>query len=189
MATVRRGKNIEYRSREYLTADEMQQLMTAAGNRGRHRLRDRTLLLLMYRHGLRASETASLRWDAVLMDDGLIDITRVKGSKSGVHPLKLDELEALAELKMLASGQYLFPSERSPHITPYGIASLLKRCGELAGLPFKVHPHMLRHACGYYLANKGFDTRLIQEWLGHRDIKNTERYTALNVERFKEIQW
>ncbi|NEQ50337.1 MAG: tyrosine-type recombinase/integrase [Leptolyngbya sp. SIO3F4] len=143
----------------------------------------------MYRHGLRASEAASLRWDAVLMDDGLLNIKRLKGSKSGVHPLKADELAALASLKVVAPGQYLFPSERGTHITSYGIASLVKRCGELAELPFKVHPHMLRHACGYYLANQGFDTRLIQEWMGHRDIKNTERYTALNVERFKEIQW
>ena len=189
MADFKRGKNNQYRSREYLTADEMQRMMVAAENRGRHPIRDRTLLLLMYRHGLRASEAASLRWDAVLMDDGLLNIKRLKGSKSGVHPLKEDELVALAKLKPVAPGQYLFTSERGTHITPYGIASLVKRCGELAELPFKVHPHMLRHACGYHLANQGFDTRLIQEWMGHRDIKNTERYTALNVDRFKEIQW
>lgn len=189
MANFKRGKNSQYRSREYLTADEMQRMLSAAERRGRYPIRDLTLLLLMYRHGLRASEAASLRWDAVLMDDCLLNIKRLKGSKSGVHPLNADELVRLAQLKVLTPGQYLFPSERGQHITPYGIASLVKRCGELAELPFKVHPHMLRHACGYHLANQGFDTRLIQEWMGHRDIKNTERYTALNVERFREICW
>ncbi|MEM1239744.1 MAG: tyrosine-type recombinase/integrase [Cyanobacteria bacterium P01_H01_bin.26] len=115
-ANFKRGKNSQYRSREYLTADEMQRLMDSAENRGRYSIRDLTLLLLMYRHGLRASEAASLRWDTVLMDDSLLNIKRLKGSKSGVHPLKADELAALASLKVVAPGQYLFPSERGTHI-------------------------------------------------------------------------
>lgn len=190
MADFRRGKNSDYRSREYLNADEMRRLIEAAESRGRHPVRDRTLLLLMYRHALRVSEAATLRWDAVLMDDALLNIKRVKGSKSGVHPLKPDELTALAALKRTYPDRYyLFPSERGEHVTTYAIATLVKRCGELAGLPFKAHPHMLRHACGFHLANQGLDTRLIQEWMGHRNIQNTEHYTALNVERFREIRW
>ena len=64
---------------------------------------------------------------------------------------------------------------------------LIKRIGERAGFPFKVHVHMLRHACGYALANAGHDTRAIQDWLGHRAIQHTARYTELSQERFKDF--
>lgn len=186
-----RGKNSEYRSREYLTADEVGALIDMAYARGRHKQRDYTLLLLMYRHGLRASEAATLRWDAVMLGDRRITINRAKNSKSGDHPLQQDEIEALEEMKAAypESSQYVFPSERGGHISPYAIAKIIERVGQLAELPFKCHPHMLRHSCGYHLANQGLDTRLIQEWLGHRDIKNTERYTALNLKRFRNIEW
>jgi type 1 fimbriae regulatory protein FimB len=187
---VRRPRNEEMRSREHLTLQEVNELIHAAGARGRHRVRDSVLLLLMFRHGLRASEAANLRWDAVMLENSTITINRLKGSQGGNHPLQADEVEALRELKAAYPGsRYLFPNERGESLSRDAIAKIVQRCGELAQFDFKVHPHMLRHACGYHLANKSTDTRMIQEWLGHRNIQHTVAYTRLNPERFKEMSW
>ena len=70
-------------------------------------------------------------------------------------------------------------------MTPATVRKLLARAGVLAGLPFPVHPHMLRHACGYKLANEGHDTRSLQHYLGHRNIQHTVRYAELATDRFK----
>jgi integrase len=185
-----RQENIVYRSREYLTPAETLHLIQVAGERGRHRLRDRTLLLLMFRHGLRAGEASLLKWDAVMFDEGKISIARLKGSQSGVHRLQPDELEALMKLRENHSNSYhLFVGERSKKLTPGAIAKIMVRAGELADLPLPVHPHMLRHSCGYYLAEQGLPTRDIQEYLGHKNIQHTVRYTAANPARFDRIQW
>lgn len=125
-----------------------------------------------------------------MLDERAIAINRLKGSISGVHRLQDDEVECLEALRQAYPGSlYLFPTERSPYISVDGIDRMLKRCGELAELPLKVHPHMLRHACGYYLAEQGIPTRDIQEYLGHRNIANTVRYTAANPARFERIRW
>ena len=188
--TPGRPKNEAVRSREYLTLKEFNELLAAVSARGRHTVRDYALTLLMFRHGLRVSEAIALRWDAVLFDDEKLSIARIKKSKSGVHPLQADEVEALRALKDCGySSQHLFVGERGGELSRHAVGKMLSRAGELAGLPLKVHPHMLRHSCGYHLANQGMDTRLIQEWLGHKDIKNTEHYTALNMDRFNRIEW
>lgn len=187
---VRREKNSIYRSREYLTIKEVQQLIEAAQLVGRHPVRDRTLLLLMFRHGLRASEVGLLRWDAVMLRSGTIALTRLKGSESGLHPLQPDECEALQELRQVyPDSSWLFVNERGKVLSRESIGKIVERAGKLAELPLPVHPHMLRHACGYHLANQGLDTRLIQEWLGHRNIQHTVQYTKLNPKRFNEIRW
>ncbi len=185
-----RQKNSVYRSREYLTPKEVTQLIEAAGNRGRHRLRDRTLLLLMFRHGLRAGEASQLKWDAVMLDERNVSITRLKGSQSGIHRLQADEIEALEQLRERYPGNYhLFVGERDKKLTTGAIAKIMMRSGELADLPLPVHPHMLRHSCGYYLAEQGLPTRDIQEYLGHKNIQHTVRYTAANPARFDRIHW
>ena len=156
MSEFKRQKNNEYRSREYLNSEEIHRLLECSELRGRHPVRDLALLLITYRHALRSCEAVNLRWDAILMENKIINIKRVKGSKSGVHPLQPDEIDALKSLKSeYPHSQYLFVSERSPHISTYGLATLVKRCGELAELPFKVHPHMLRHSCGFHLGEQG----------------------------------
>jgi integrase len=170
-----RQKNKVYRSREHLTPNEAMHLIKVAGERGRHRLRDRALLLMMFRHGLRVGEASVLKWDAVMFDERNISITRLKGSESGIHRLQTDELEALAQLKECYPGYHPSVGERM-------------RSGELADLPLPVHPHMLRHSCGYYLAEQGLPTRDIQEYLGHKNIQHTVRYTAANPARFDRIQ-
>jgi integrase len=185
-----RQANSVYRSREHLTPAEVHRLIAAAGERGRHRLRDRILLLLMFRHGLRTSEACLLKWDAVMFDQRSIVIVRLKGSTSGIHRLQPDEVDALTQLKERYPGHYsLFINERGEKLTPGAIAKIVERTGQLANLPLPVHPHMLRHSCGYYLAEQGLPTRDIQEYLGHKYIQHTVRYTAANPARFDRIQW
>ena len=185
-----RAKNIELRSRTYLTLAEINELLVAVQARGRHTERDYALLLLMFRHGLRVSEAIAMRWDAISFDDRKISINRIKGSLSGAHPLQADEIEALEALKARGyDSRSLFVSERGGQLSRHAVGKVLAQATELAELGIKTHPHMLRHSCGYHLANQGTDTRLIQEWLGHKDIKNTVGYTALNTERFNTINW
>jgi len=185
-----RKRNDEIRGREFLTVAEVERVLIAAQTRGRHTERDFALWLLTYRHGLRISEVLGLRWDAIALDEATMYVDRVKGSKSGLHPLQPDEVEALRALKAKGyPSHHLFVSERGKLLSRAGAGKQLTRCGELAELDIKIHPHMFRHSCGYYLANQGYDTRLIQEWLGHRDIRNTETYTAMNTARFNTIKW
>jgi integrase len=190
MFALKREKNQVYRSREYLTPAEVHRLIEAAGNRGRHPLRDRALLLLMFRHGLRAGEACRLKWDAVMVDARTISITRLKRGQDGVHRLQADEIQALTQLRQhYADSFQVFVNERRMQLTTGAIAKIIDRAGELAELPLPAHPHMLRHSCGYYLAEQGLPTRDIQEYLGHKNIQHTVRYTAANPARFDRIVW
>jgi site-specific recombinase XerD len=116
-----------------------------------------------------------------------LHVRRAKNGKPAAHPIRGDELRALRELQRHTSGGYVFETERGTPFTTDAVNRLIKRIGERAGFPFKVHVHMLRHACGYALANAGHDTRAIQDWLGHRAIQHTARYTELSQERFKDF--
>lgn len=186
---ITRSPNNHYRSREYLTSDEVKQLIQVAELRGRHPIRDKVLLLMMFRHGLRATEASRMKWDAVMLPSRSLWVERVKNSISGTHPLQKDEVELLQELKGRATGNFVFKGERREWLSEGAIAKIVARCGELAGMPMPVHPHMLRHSCGYYLAEQGIPTRDIQEYLGHRNIQNTVKYTAGNPARFNRFQW
>ena len=184
----RRVPNASVRSREYLTADEVTVLMAAARKIGRHGHRDATLILLAYRHGLRVSELVSLRWDQIDLKRGTVHITRVKNGADSVHPLRGPELRALRRLqrKYLAS-PYVLTTERRGPLTTATVRKVIARAGREAGISFPVHPHMLRHACGFKLANDGQDTRSIQAYLGHKNINHTTRYTELASDRFKSF--
>jgi type 1 fimbriae regulatory protein FimE len=183
-----RLKNTEYRSREYLTEDEVDQLMDAAGKVGRHGHRDSTLILLSYRHGLRVTELVSLRWEQLDLKQGLMHVNRLKHGNPSVHPLRGPELRALRRLQRdYSTLPYVFCSERKAPLTSDAIRKIISRAGREAKLPFTVHPHMLRHACGYKLAQAGQDTRAIQHYLGHKNIQHTVRYTQLSPDRFKDF--
>jgi type 1 fimbriae regulatory protein FimE len=183
-----RLRNAEYRSREYLTEDEVDQLMDAAGRVGRHGHRDATLILLSYRHGLRVTELVSLRWEQLDLKQGLMHVNRLKHGNPSVHPLRGPELRALRRLQREYSTlPYVFCSERKAPLTSDAIRKIITRAGREARLPFSVHPHMLRHACGYKLAQAGQDTRAIQHYLGHKNIQHTVRYTQLSPDRFKDF--
>jgi type 1 fimbriae regulatory protein FimB/type 1 fimbriae regulatory protein FimE len=171
------------RSREYLTPDEVERLMEEARGSGRHGHRDATLILIAYRHGLRVSELVSLRWDQIDLKAGALHVNRLKNGSASVHPLRGPELRALRRLEReYPATPYVFVTERGGPMTDSNVRKMIARVG--ACLPFPVHPHMLRHACGYKLANDGHDTRAIQQYLGHKNITHTVRYTELAPQRF-----
>lgn len=183
-----RQKNIDRRPREYLLPDEVDQLLKAAKRTGRHGHRDQTLVLLAYRHGLRVGELVALRWDMVDLKQGLLHVRRLKNGVDSTHPLRGTELRALRRLRRdYPASAYLFVTERGGPITAASVRRVVSRAGVQAGIPFPVHPHMLRHACGYKLANDGVDTRALQHYLGHRNIQHTTHYTELSPQRFNKF--
>jgi integrase len=182
----RRRKNAELRTREYLSETEIDRLIKAA-RANRYGLRDVTMILMAFRHGLRAAELVDLRWEQVeLGRNAVLHVRRVKQGVPSVHPLQGDEMRALRELKRSATLPFVFTSERGAPFTTAGFAKMIARAGEAAKLT-GVHPHMLRHACGYALANRGHDTRALQAYLGHKNIQHTVRYTELSPRRFKDF--
>ena len=184
--TPKRRPNAELRPREHLTEREVEKLIEVAkGNRwGR---RDSTMLLIAFRHGLRASELCSLQWSDVEFESATLHLRRAKGGVTATHPLLGDELRALRALERDAKSPFIFVSERGAPFSVAGLAKLVERAGVEAGMPFKCHPHMLRHATGFALANKGTDTRTLQAYLGHRSIQSTVRYSELAPGRFKNL--
>ena len=183
-----RPKNRDVRSREHLLPDEVDALMNAAGKVGRHSLRDRALILIAYRHGLRVSELVSLKWDQFDLKRGQVHINRLKNGSPATHPIEGDELRLLRRLQREYSDTpFVFTTERSGPLTRSTVSKLIARAGQHAGIGYPVHPHMLRHATGFYLANKGIPTRTIQAYLGHKSIQHTVRYTELSSQAFKNL--
>ena len=177
------------RLRSYLTRDEVAQLLRAA-KKSRHGARNHAMILIAYRHGLRASELTNLRWSDVDLAQETIYCRRAKGSRSSVHPLKRDEAAALERLQRERerdAAPFIFESERGERMSRGAFWRVVASAGERAGLPVHTYAHLLRHSCGYCLANKGCDLRLIQDYLGHKQVQNTVRYTALNPNRFSGL--
>jgi integrase len=177
--------NDKYRTREYLTPDEVETLIRYA-KKGRWGDRDACMILTAFRHGLRAQEIADLEWTQI--EDGktpTMHVRRVKNGRPSQHPIRGDEMRALRKLPR--TSPYVFTTERGGQFTADAINRQIKSIGRRAGLEFPVHAHMLRHACGYKLANKGHDTRSIQAWLGHANINHTVRYTEMSATRFKDF--
>ncbi|TQI78928.1 type 1 fimbriae regulatory protein FimE [Serratia fonticola] len=182
--------------RKFLTLTEVRKLMSAAKNK-QTGVRDSCLILLAFRHGFRISELLNLRFRDIELVEGRINIQRLKNGFSTVHPLMDDERNAIMEWKQVkekwkpdADPDIVFISQRGTQLSRGQAWRIIKRAGELAGTTTHTHPHMLRHACGYELAERGTDTRLIQDYLGHRNIRHTVRYTASNAARFVGIwEW
>ena len=177
--------------RKHLTAREVDRLLDAVKG-ARHEARDRCLLLLLFRHGLRVSEACGLQLSQVDVESRVLHVARLKQGLSTTHPLRADELRLIkAWLKERAGmnpvSEDFFISERRGPLNRRTVWGAIRRYGEQAGLPLPAHPHMLRHACGFALADQGADTRLIQDYLGHRNIQHTVRYTATNPARFEKL--
>jgi site-specific recombinase XerD len=175
--------------RKYLTAREIEKLMDYARKHSRYGHRDSTMILVAYRHGLRASEICDLQWHQVELDQGRMHVRRAKNGTPSVHPIRGDEIRALRKLRResLTGASYVFVTERGGPMSTIGFHHLIQRLGEAARMPFPLHPHMLRHACGYKLANDGHDTRALQHYLGHKNIQHTVRYTELSPDRFRDF--
>lgn len=185
----RKPRNEDVRGREYLTGEEVDQLRRSAAGLGRHGHRDTTMILVAFRHGLRVSELVALRWDQVDLTKKTIYVRRKKGSKSGLQDLGRAEVNALKKLAKGATGRqaFVFRNERGGMLTPSAFYKILARAGAECDPPIAVHPHMLRHACGFHLINEGHSTRRVQDHLGHRNIAHTERYTELAPDRSKPL--
>jgi type 1 fimbriae regulatory protein FimB len=177
--------------RKHLTRGEVEKLL-AATTGARHETRDRCLILLMFRHGLRVSEAVGLKLSDVDMEGRSLYVKRLKRGLSTTHPLRGDEVRALktwlaVRARLKPEGKALFVSERRQPLSRKTAWVLIRDYGEAAGLEIIAHPHMLRHACGFALADQGADTRLIQDYLGHRNIQHTVQYTATNPARFERL--
>lgn len=172
----------------YLTGPQVEALIAVAKKTSRHPLRDATMIRVAYRHGFRVAELLDLTWDRISFEQAEIFVERLKGSKSSTQPIEGDELRELRKLRRkYPSDRFVFVSERGGPLSVDSFQYLLKRCGKEAGLPFQAHPHMLRHGCGHHLVNTGANTRTIQDYLGHRDLRHTERYTELDSQRFRGL--
>ena len=172
------------RGRDYLGPPQVDRLLAAA-KKGRHGVRDHLLVLMMYHHGLRVSEAVALRRDHVDLAQSRLWVARLKNGLSVEHPVAGDELRAIRRWLARRDDDlpWLFVSERRQPMTRQAVNYLIKRAGDRAGLGH-VHPHMLRHSCGFAVANKRHDLRLIQDWLGHRDPRHTAHYTRTAATRF-----
>ncbi|MGI6656306.1 MAG: tyrosine-type recombinase/integrase [Desulfobulbus sp.] len=178
-------------SRKHLTRTEVKRLIEATKG-SRNEARDRCLLLLMFRHGLRVSEACAMCLAQVDLESRVLHVARLKRGLSTTHPLRPEELRALKAWlnrreAMTVNSEYLFLSERRQPLNRRTVWALIRTYGKKAGLGIDVHPHMLRHACGFALADQGADTRLIQDYLGHRSIQHTVLYTAANPTRFEKL--
>jgi type 1 fimbriae regulatory protein FimB/type 1 fimbriae regulatory protein FimE len=173
--------------RKYLTAAELERLLKTV-KQGRWGQRDATAILLAFRHGLRVSELCALTWTQIDFTTARLTVVRVKNGAGAPHPLAGDEIRALRVLQRSqeAGSRFVFINQRGAPLSPDGFAKTLTRAGKRCGLP-DVHPHMLRHSCGFALAEKGRDLRQIQDYLGHRNVQNTVFYTALAPNRHDRI--
>jgi site-specific recombinase XerD len=184
-------QTIDRNAKNFLTEAEMKKFLAAA-RKSRHSVRDFCLILMAYRHGLRVSELVDIRLKDLDFDSARIFVRRLKGSLSTHQPIEGDELRAIRvwlrerENYPNAHSNYLFLSERGP-MTRQSVNYLVERARNRAKLSFKVTPHSIRHSTGYYLANKGYDTRLIQDYLGHKNIAHTVRYTRTAAHRFEGL--
>lgn len=184
----RKPKNEDQRGREFLFPNEVKALRKAARKASKtlgHR--DDTLIFITYRHALRVGEVVNLRWDQISFSQRTIYVRRQKKGPPALHFLEPDEIAALELLKktQLPESVYIFSNQNGEQLSTRTVHWIVARAGNLAGVPFSIHPHMLRHAKGYQLANRGTDTRAIQLYFGHKWITSTTLYTDIDPERFR----
>ena len=185
---VKSGTTDEHeRGKDFLTAAEIDRLLAAA-KKGRHGVRDHLLILMMFRHSLRVSESVTVKIEDIDLKRSRLWVRRLKNGLFVEHPIPGDELRAIKRYLKDRDSRlpWLFLSERGQPMTRQSVNYMITTAGERARLP-RLHPHMLRHSCGFYLADQGYDLRLIQDYLGHRDPKHTVHCTRVAGRRFNGL--
>ncbi len=182
-----RATNSHEKGKDYLSDSEMKTFLEAS-KKTRYPKRNYLLLLMMYRHGLRVSEAISLKKSDVNLKDSRVWINRLKGGLSTEHPISGNELRAIKRYLNAREDNlpWLFVNERGLPLTRQAVSYIVKAIGAKVNID-NIHPHTLRHSCGFYLANKSYDLRLIQDYLGHRDPKHTAQYTRVVSRRFEKL--
>lgn len=176
--------------RRFLTRAEVESLLSAS-SQGRHGVRNHAMIFMSYRHGFRISELLAIKISDIDLVSKQIFVRRLKNGFSTIHPFDEKEFNVIKHWLNIRESyphalqsKFLFLSDRHGCLSRKQAWSIIRECGLRAGLSVVTHPHMLRHACGYTLANEGADTRLIQDYLGHKNIRHTVHYTKGNPERF-----
>jgi type 1 fimbriae regulatory protein FimB/type 1 fimbriae regulatory protein FimE len=169
--------------RQWLTEDEVERLVRCAEGD-----RDKAMILMAYRHGYRVSELTTLEWRMVDLDAGRVHVKRSKGSDDSVQPLGGRALRWLRKLRRLqpVGARFVFVTRLGGPMTRNGFYKRLAKAAAKAGIE-GVHPHLLRHACGFKLVNDGMDTLSLAAYLGHKQLSNTRRYTKMSSHRFDEL--
>jgi len=182
--------NKDKREREYLTPVEVEALVQAAANTGRHGFRDALLIFMTYKHALRVSEVTALSWKDLTISrgKGKVKINRLKNGIPGEHPLSEDETQALSRLrKEYPQSEFVFCSERLGPLSVNAVHKIVARAGQEAGLKFSTHAHMLRHCRGYALVAQGLAEGQIQTYLGHKKLQNTSLYSSMEKRKLKQM--
>lgn len=180
------------KKRKFLNSTEIEKLINAIPE-GQNYIRDRCMLLMCFIHGLRVSELQELRMQDVDMVNHCLSVSRLKNGTPALHPIQEREIEAINQWLALrpsypdSDSEWLFLSRDGGKLSRQQLSRLINRYGELANLGVAVHPNMLRHACGYALAQSGVDIRVIQGYLGHKNIQNTAIYLENSNSLFDEV--
>ena len=189
--TFKKPLQAERHAPKYLTENQVEHLIKVAqtcGHNDWQKKRNSLMVMMLFRHGLRRTEAKTLRWNEINFEDGQIHITRLKNGKMCVHPIHEREMRMMKKFRrMCPDFSYVFPTTDGSMLSDSGFRHIFNSIGMNSDIPFRIHPHMLRHACGFYLANKGVDTRAIQEYLGHKDISHTVVYTETAPNRFNNF--
>lgn len=180
--------------RKYITPSEWQAFFNAISGSSTE-TRDKPMFLMAYQHGLRVSELTGLKINDLDLEGETIFIKRLKNGLSTTQPLQKNTIKLLRQwleyknlsVTTIKFDEWLFVSNRGQRLSRQWVYKLSQKYSTKAGIPIAFHPHMLRHACGYALADQGLDTRLIQDYLGHRNIHHTVLYTACNSARFSQV--
>jgi len=181
-----RKKNKEIRPREFLTEEEVLSLLKAC-KETRYPLRNQALIWTAYAHALRPTEACELRWGHIMFDSNQIAITRLKNGRDCLHPLWGREIRLLKKLRKerVSNSPFCFITERGEVMSVKAFQDLLDRLGKIAGIPFKIHPHMLRHSLPTKLSSEGVNTATLQAFVGHASIANTARYIHMSAAPFQ----
>lgn len=185
---VELAHDIADRTTDFITEQELEKMLKAASNR-RHKERDKAIMMVMYWHGMRVTELVNIKLSHLDLTAARLTAKRIKNSRSTEHPIRGDVMRSIkrwTNLRGLGGLPWLFVNERGTQMTRQAIWYIIKTTAEKARIE-GVHPHSFRHGCGYNMANRGTDLRVMQDYLGHKDPKHTVLYTRIAPRQFENL--